>query len=166
MRDRVITFVVLLAACGGSETSCPMPGAVDPKTGMELPPVVDPRWCDLAFTPAPNETAIAPAASCASGACLHTPQEHDLPMCGNYPDGAKGLCTAACEKDADCGGLDGPCVSGYTCGVAVTVGRYCCQRMCMCKDFVDVGSAAPAPCDPANTANTCCNLPGRAACTP
>jgi hypothetical protein len=164
VRARVITLALVVAAC--SESSCPMPG-VDPKTGVELPPPPpDPRWCDLGFMPAPDEIAIAPASSCASGACLHVPLEHDAPRCSNFPDGAKGLCTAACQADADCAGLDGPCVTGYTCGVAMTVGPYCCERVCMCKDFVEVSSTTPAPCDPANTANACCNLPGRSACTP
>ena len=163
MRARVIALALLVAACG--DAACPMP-TVDPKTGVSQPPPPDPRWCDLGFTPGPDEIAIAPAASCVSGTCLHTPQERDLPMCGNFPDGSNGLCTSACQADADCAGLEGPCVTGYTCSVATTIGPYCCERMCMCKDFVDVSTATPAPCDAANASNTCCNLPGRAACTP
>jgi hypothetical protein len=162
MRARVITMVLLVAACGDS--TCPM-GTVDPTTGDVIPPPPDPRWCELGFTPAPDEIAVAPTVSCASGACLRIPLEHDLPMCSLYTYGPKGLCTASCAVDADCEGLEGPCVSGYTCGVATTVGPYCCQRLCMCKDYVDDATASPAPCDATNPANQCCNLAGRPACS-
>jgi hypothetical protein len=160
MSRRVVALLLLVAACG--ESTCPMPTLAP--NGDEIPPPPDPRMCALGLTANPTDVVIAPAASCESGACLRVPLEHDLPACGNFPPADKGLCTAACQVDADCDALAGPCVSGYTCGVAVTIGPYCCERLCMCKDYVDVDSTTPAPCDPADTTNTCCNLPGRAAC--
>ncbi|HEY6034198.1 MAG TPA: hypothetical protein VIV58_08065, partial [Kofleriaceae bacterium] len=151
-----------VAACG--ESTCPMPTLA--ANGIdELPPPPDPRMCALGFTPSPSETAIARATSCESGACLRVPLEHELPACGNYPPASEGLCTAACQVDADCDALAGPCVTGYTCGVAVTIGPYCCQRLCMCLDYVTGETLTPAPCDPDDPANTCCNLAGRPACS-
>jgi hypothetical protein len=56
-------------------------------------------------------------------------------------------------------------VNGFTCGVAVTVGPFCCEKFCICNDYVvvpDTGSLAePMACDASNAANACCNLSGR-----
>jgi hypothetical protein len=54
------------------------------------------------------------------------------------------LCTATCSSDDDCS--DGEtssdktsqqCKTGFTCIIPTTVGDFCCERMCVCKDFVD-----------------------------
>ena len=83
-----------------------------------------------------------------------------------YPTGNNGLCTAECTADSDCDRVpESPCQTGFTCGVAVTVGAFCCRKLCICKDYImvpDTGALAPQlHCDAENPANTCCNLDGR-----
>ena len=54
-----------------------------------------------------------------------------------YPEGNNGLCTAECESDDDCDRVpESPCKTGFTCGVAVTVGPFCCKKFCICKDYI------------------------------
>lgn len=137
-------IVLFFGACDGE--SCPI-STTDPATGEEIPPPADPRFCDLGVTPGPGDWVIARSTTCETRACLRAPLEHELPTCGQYPEGTKGLCTATCTRDADCGGLEGPCVTGFTCQIAVTVGPYACERFCICKDFVDVMTTVPAPCE-------------------
>jgi hypothetical protein len=47
----------------------------------------------------------------------------------------------------------------------VTTGAFCCQKFCICKDYImlpDSGElGTPAGCDPNNGENECCNLAGR-----
>jgi hypothetical protein len=83
-----------------------------------------------------------------------------------YPPTGEGLCTGYCTQDSDCDRVpESPCVTGFTCGVAVTVGPFCCQKVCICKDYIvvpDTGSLAdPKACDASNASNSCCNLSGR-----
>ena len=87
-------------------------------------------------------------------------------MGSTYPTGNVGLCTAECESDSDCDRVpESPCVTGFTCGVAVTVGPFCCRKFCICKDYIvipDSGElATPEACDASDPNNACCNLDGR-----
>jgi hypothetical protein len=124
--------------------------------------------CDLGTAiPQPNERVLAsPSLDCITRLCLRVP---DGPP--TNPPAAVGLCTAECAADSDCEKApESPCSTGFTCGIAVTVGPFCCKKFCICKDYVvvpDTGSLPkPLACDETNAANACCNLPGRASCTP
>ncbi len=126
------------------------------------------RICDLGNEmPAPSEVVVAsPSLDCVSRTCLRVPQGKDLPKGSTYPEGNVGLCTAECESDGDCDRVpESPCVTGFTCGVAVTVGPFCCRKFCICKDYIvipDTGHLeTPMACDASNAANACCNLSGR-----
>lgn len=127
------------------------------------------RICDLGTAlPAPSEVVVAsPSLDCVSRTCLRVPQSKELPPGSAYPEGAAGLCTSQCETEEDCDRVpESPCVTGFTCGIAVTVGPFCCQKFCICKDYVvipeDGQLDTPAACDPNDDNNACCNLPGRA----
>jgi hypothetical protein len=130
------------------------------------------RICDLGTAmPDPSEVVIAsPSLDCVSRECLKVPLTNPTPPKGSmYPGGTNGLCSARCETSDDCEKVpESPCVSGFTCGIAVTVGPFCCQKFCICKDYVVVPDTGQIPppmaCDPSNAANTCCNLDGRPAC--
>jgi hypothetical protein len=94
------------------------------------------------------------------------PLGRELPMGSTFPEGNNGLCTAECESDGDCDRVpESPCKTGFTCGVAVTVGPFCCRKFCICKDYIvipDSGQlATPMACDATEPANACCNLSGR-----
>jgi len=103
----------------------------------------------------------SPALECASRTCLRQPLQGTLPEGSQFAD----LCTAECESGADCDRVpESPCVSGFECMIPVVVGPFCCRKLCVCKDYLvipDAGVSTPAVCDPDNSANTCCNLPGR-----
>lgn len=126
------------------------------------------RLCDLGTAlPAPSEVVVAsPSLDCVSRTCLRVPLGRQLPEGSSYPEGNNGLCTAECEEDGNCDRVpESPCKTGFTCGVAVTVGPYCCKKFCICKDYIvipDTGElATPLACDPDEPKNACCNLEGR-----
>jgi hypothetical protein len=144
--------VLLLAAIG-------LGGCTDNPVG---------RICDLGVEkPAMTEVVLtSPSLDCVSRTCLRMPPPNELPEGSKYPEGNNGLCTASCEEDDDCDRVpESPCVTGFTCGVAVTVGPFCCRKVCICKDYVVIpeggGLATPKACDPSNAENACCNLSGR-----
>ena len=126
------------------------------------------RICDIGSQmPAATEVVVAsPSLDCVSRTCLRVPLSKELPPGSSFPAGNNGLCTAECSSDSDCDRVpESPCVGGFTCGVAVTVGPFCCKKFCICKDYVvipDNGQlTTPKACDSANKDNTCCNLTGR-----
>ena len=78
----------------------------------------------------------SPALECPSRICV-------LPGAQKTVDGTGPLCTASCNNDGDCadGEVDstkgGPrCKTGFACAYPTTVGDFCCQKMCICLDFV------------------------------
>lgn len=112
----------------------------------------------------PTESIIAsPALECSSRTCLQVP----LPVGVDLPDGSEytSLCTAECNADEDCDKVpESPCQTGFTCAIPVTVGAFCCRKMCICKDYLvipETGIPEPAACLAEDPANSCCNLPGR-----
>jgi hypothetical protein len=78
------------------------------------------------------------------------------------------LCTADCESDDDCedgesrdksDSTDKRCSTGFSCAVATLAGDFCCRRMCICRDFIDIpvgGFKTPAVCMPGMS--TCVNV--------
>jgi hypothetical protein len=137
------------AACGGSEVG---------------------RICDLGSNPGVSESVVAsPSLDCVSRTCLEVAlevAENNLPPGSSYPKNGLGLCTDRCEQDQDCERVpESPCQTGFTCAVPVSVGPFCCEKFCICKDYIvipDGGRQAPMACAADNDKNTCCNLPGRA----
>jgi hypothetical protein len=123
------------------------------------------RVCDLGSqTPAASEVVVASGSlDCVTRTCLRVPLGAELPPGSEYPSGNNGLCTAECETADDCDRVpDSPCTGGFTCGVAVTVGPFCCKKFCVCKDYIPNGEPLEfAACDPTDSNNTCANLPGR-----
>jgi hypothetical protein len=143
-------MAVVVALAGLVLTGCP-----DNKIG---------RKCDLDTDDAGTSgttsaaTINSQAVECPSRICL-------LPA--NEKGGtAGGLCTASCSSDDDCedgitsSGDNTLCHTGFTCMVATTVGDFCCQRLCVCRDFVDTSVAnynkTPPVCEPGHS--TCKNV--------
>ena len=122
-------------------------------TGCEDNPVG--RLCDLgSATPQATEVVVAsPSLDCVSRTCLRVPP-------------AQPMCTAECSQDDDCDRVpESPCTTGFTCGIAVTAGPFCCRKFCICKDFLVLPESGeletPKACDATNADNACCNLSGR-----
>jgi hypothetical protein len=126
------------------------------------------RKCDLGEqTPGALATVVASQSlDCVSRTCLRYAPKRELPP-GSIPLAANiGLCTAECNSSEDCDRVpESPCVLGFTCGVAVTAGPYCCRKFCICKDYVllpESGEIEPFPeCNADQPLNECCNLEGR-----
>jgi hypothetical protein len=99
------------------------------------------------------------ALECPSRVCLKpVNQSTKLQNTGPY-------CSAYCSKDSDCDGqqrdnaeaTDLRCKGGYACGVPFVVGPLCCQKLCLCKDFLGSGVQTPQTCDPKlNNGRTAC----------
>lgn len=146
---RANAILVVLAACAGLlATACS-----DNPVG---------RKCFIGLDAgAATEAVIAsPALECPSRTCLHQPLQRELPMGSEYSD----LCTATCEKDSDCDRVpESPCQTGFTCAVPVVVGPFCCRKMCICRDYLQIpdgGVPLPQACIAGVPENHCCNLPG------
>jgi len=61
------------------------------------------------------------------------------------------MCTAPCSTDDDCSDGDPgtQCKKGFVCTWPTTTGAFCCQKMCVCHDFVKVdpgGIPEPTAC--------------------
>jgi hypothetical protein len=100
------------------------------------------RPCDLGVPSDGGTGSVAtitsPALQCPSRICL-------LPGADKDPKGTGSLCTAGCESNSDCedgevGDKSDPndhrCKNGFVCMWPTTVGNFCCQRFCVCRDFV------------------------------
>jgi hypothetical protein len=143
-----VTLSLTAAACGGEPVG---------------------RICDLGQEVDEGTNIVATESlDCTTRTCLKVRQEVlELPPGSRYPTGNKGLCTAKCESSDDCERVpESPCQLGFTCGVATTVGSFCCEKVCICKDYIvlpEDGSdlEVPIECDPDNADNVCCNLEGR-----
>ena len=116
--------------------------------------------CEIGASVAAGSTGvnvITLASECASRTCLLPADEK------GSTTGA--LCTAGCRTNADCSGgfvgdpndpNDHRCKTGFACMVPTTVGDFCCQSMCVCRDFVyepQGGFQTPTTCTGANAAS-------------
>jgi hypothetical protein len=129
------------------------------------------RRCELAIPPGAGgsvgtgtTTTIDVGLECPSRICL-------LPAKDNAAATTTSLCTADCTTDDDCvdsesrdpkDPADTRCANGFTCRIPVTVGSFCCRKLCVCKDFVNGPNTTvvPAVCQstPENKLN-CQNIP-------
>jgi hypothetical protein len=108
-------------------------------------------------------TAIisSPALECPARICI-------LPGAEKDPHGTGPLCTASCSTDDDCADAEGTsatdlgsplCKTGFFCAVPTTVGPFCCQKMCICRDFqTEPMGGAPLPEACTSPAGQCQNV--------
>jgi hypothetical protein len=113
------------------------------------------RICDLGIdaggTSASTTATVDVGLECPSRICL-------LPSQDGVTTDTTSLCTADCSSDDDCADAelrdksdmtDKRCIRGFVCKVAQTVGDFCCRKLCVCRDFVQVpkgGFQTPAVC--------------------
>src|SRR5882724_7452980 len=99
-----------------------------------------------------NATFNGQAVECPTRICV-------LPSAQGGATTTTSLCTAGCSSDDDCS--DGEttsdqngkqCKKGFACLIASTVGPFCCEHVCVCKDFVDTTqpgfNKTPVSCQP------------------
>jgi hypothetical protein len=116
---RLLALVAGLAGCTNNHVGRPCDLGVDPLTVASGGAII-----------------TSPALECPSRICL-------LPAATQASTGAGPLCTAGCETNDDCADAesgtspgDGRCRGGFACGWPTTVGPFCCQKMCICRDLV------------------------------
>lgn len=96
---------------------------------------------------------VAGAASkhrCEEGACV-LDQTHVL---------SRSMCSLRCESDADCddGDPETTCRGGFACARIQGLGDHCCEKLCVCRDDLDLAAARAleAECS-ADAAAGCCD---------
>ncbi len=106
----------------------------------------------------------SPNLQCPSRICLLPADEQTAAMENDGP-----FCTYACSTDDDCSDAetgtkgaagDTRCKSNFICAVATTEGPFCCQKYCICHDFVYVppgGLKTPTACEP-GAPSSCANV--------
>ncbi len=77
----------------------------------------------------------------------------------------RSMCSKKCSNDADCrdGGPtqqvvvdDTTCSRGFKCARIQTLGKFCCEKLCVCEDDLGVTSDIDAKCS-ASTQEGCCD---------
>ena len=120
------------------------------------------RACDVLSDAGPAQGVYnSEALECPSRICLKPVVQQGAS--GTIDTGP--YCSAGCSQDSDCDGevrdptdsLDKRCRGGFSCGIAFVRGRICCQKLCLCKDFLGPqGATTPIACQ-GNGATTCLN---------
>jgi hypothetical protein len=111
------------------------------------------RRCDvLTDAGAAQGVYNSEALECPSRICLKPVVQVGATM----PDPpTQAYCSASCSQDSDCDGqlrdqsnsLDYRCSKGFACGIAFVKGKICCQKLCLCKDFLGpTGAPTPIAC--------------------
>jgi hypothetical protein len=118
------------------------------------------RPCDV-LTEATTAQAVynAEALECPSRICLKPAVQSGV---SGVVDTAP-YCSASCSQDSDCDGqvrgndsLDKRCKQGFQCGIAFVKGKLCCQKLCLCKDFINpAGLQVPNACKDPVEAGRC-----------
>lgn len=73
---------------------------------------------------------------------------------------ARSMCSQQCDADADCesGDPDSACSSGFACARIQGLGDHCCEKLCVCRDDLDVAAAAALEREcSADAAMGCCD---------
>jgi hypothetical protein len=113
------------------------------------------RPCDILTDAGPLQGVFnSEALECPSRICLKPVVQSGAanmpsdPLTGAY-------CSASCSQDSDCDGQgrdpnnhrDARCEHGFACGIAFVKGKICCQKLCLCKDFLPTsGMSTPIAC--------------------
>lgn len=55
----------------------------------------------------------------------------------------RSMCSTTCDSDAECADfVDGTrCETGFTCAPLMSLGDFCCQKVCVCRDGLDVAGS-------------------------
>jgi hypothetical protein len=112
------------------------------------------RPCDV-LTDASAQQGVfnSEALECPSRICLKPVQDtskaEQIPSTGAF-------CSASCTQDSDCNDAqkrdttntsDRRCFGGFVCGIPFVKGRLCCQKLCLCRDFIATsGAQTPNGC--------------------
>jgi len=111
------------------------------------------RRCDVLTAAGPAQGVFnSEALECPSRICLKPVVQQGASNMPNPPTGP--YCSASCSQDSDCetdqmrdlsNDKDLRCATGFACGIAFVKGKICCQKLCLCKDFLNPAVGAPVP---------------------
>jgi hypothetical protein len=115
------------------------------------------RPCDVLTDAGPAQGVYnSEALECPSRICLKPVVQQGASLADTGP-----YCSASCSQDSDCDGQlrdktnenDKRCNQGFICGIAFVKGKICCQKLCLCKDFLGPqGAPVPIACQGAGAA--------------
>jgi hypothetical protein len=92
------------------------------------------------------------ALECPSRICLKPAEDPNSSM---PTPATTALCSAPCSQDSDCDGqlrdpsdktgLDLRCQKGFACGIVFVKSRIACQKLCVCRDFLNSSGVSTPP---------------------
>ena len=107
-----------------------------------------------------NVSGTSAKFECVSGAC-QVSSSHVL---------SRSMCTMRCDSDADCddGDPGTSCRTGFACARVQSLGDFCCEKLCVCRDDLDEAAAAmrEEACVAGNLVGCCDRDPVPDACGP
>jgi hypothetical protein len=77
----------------------------------------------------------------------------------------RSMCSKRCSSDADCGdreqSKDHACSTGFTCTAFQTLGPWCCEKFCVCRDDLEEATVAAITraCEDGTQPGCCTDLP-------
>ena len=80
----------------------------------------------------------------------------------------RSMCSTTCESDIECAEFDDDtrCKTGFTCAPLMTLGDFCCEKVCVCRDDIALGEAQEleAKCAASDVPGCCNQTPKPDAC--
>lgn len=124
-----------------------------------------------------GERVVEPAGVCTSDSDCEVPGSTGVFECveqacrvRNEHVLERSMCSQYCGDDNDCADAvsDTTCKTGFACAPLMSLGEQCCQKVCVCRDNLDVATTDTlAQACAEGTAPGCCNRdPRPAACGP
>jgi len=153
-RARVgLVFLLTTISCGSSLTNSDATApddAIDATADADTPNVG--ATCDILTDAGPSQGVYnAEALECTSRVCVKPIVQPGA----TDSFGTTAFCTTPCNQDSDCDGQtrdptnprDSRCATSFACGILFVKGRICCQKLCICRDFLGPsGPATPVAC--------------------
>lgn len=149
LRAAVLLAPCMLLACARTDVGRPCnhgPGFVPDDQAITFPALAcDHLLCVYAEDLEPSEEPCVTSSDC------NPPGTEEKLVCEEGRCVAdptyvlsRSMCSERCEVDDDCqgGDPDTTCSRGFACARIQGLGDHCCEKLCVCKDDLDVAAAA------------------------
>jgi hypothetical protein len=154
-----LALLLTASSCGAGPTNSDAATPPDATEADASSPSIG-ATCGLPADAGANQTAYkVDALECAGQVCLKPIAQPGA----TGPSNTSAFCTASCNQDSDCAGqnrdpgnpLDTRCERGFACGILFVKGALCCQKLCICQDFLGPsGLMTPIACQ-GDAASSC-----------
>lgn len=158
----VVLLLLTATGCGSDGVNNDAPSMPDPVDTDAAANTTIGATCGAVADAGPNQLVYnANALECGGTVCLKPIAQPGA----TGPSNTTALCTVSCTQDDDCAGqsrdpanpLDTRCARGFVCGIPFVKGALCCQKFCLCQDFLGPsGAVTPIACQ--GDAASSCNL--------